>query len=93
MTQTTYNLHGIANVHTHTHTHTHTQAWFHASTMAGAIEELMLLEQGLVDTSELESFRQARTDQHQVRVWVRNMLYRVHISNHLELSQLPSFPQ
>lgn len=41
------------------------QAWFHASTMAGAIEELMLLEQGLVDTSELESFRQARTDQHQ----------------------------
>lgn len=40
------------------------QAWFHASTMAGAIEELMLLEKGLVNSTDLEEFRQMRTDQH-----------------------------
>ena len=42
------------------------QAWFHASTMAGAIEELLLLESGLVNTTDLEDFRQRRTDEHAV---------------------------
>merc|ERR1719231_87741 len=41
-----------------------TQAWFHASTMAGAIEELLLLESGLVNATDLDMFRQRRTDEH-----------------------------
>lgn len=36
------------------------QAWFHASTLAGAIEELLLLEEGLVNSTVLEAFRAKR---------------------------------
>lgn len=39
------------------------QAWFHASTLAGAIEELLLLEEGLVNSTVLEVFRAKRTEQ------------------------------
>lgn len=41
-----------------------TQAWFHASTMAGAIEELLLLEAGMVNATDLEDFRQRRSEEH-----------------------------
>ena len=49
------------------------QAWFHATTMAGAIEELLLLESGLANSTDLERFRQQRTEMHQaVEVDVSN---------------------